>query len=227
MIEMNDFFAGIRDKVGLWCGGDFVGVDLARMAQIAVEQQVGCVSVVPDSVGVLCPWLEKTSIEILGRFYLPDVRVNEKAISDVTVQINNAFKHGATGAQVFVRYKKLAELVQQVAIIRDDLFFNRKLIIGLDIADIGPYDWANVFDNLKKIRADAVMFALTRDTGDKSDFVGRVYGMLENWDSGFVGELHWALGNNPVRIEQANRLVESMQANLVHKQRFWLNWTGE
>ncbi|MBR4860531.1 MAG: hypothetical protein IKV10_04480, partial [Alphaproteobacteria bacterium] len=118
----------------------------------------------------------------------------------------------------------LRPMIDQVAIIRDDLFFNRELVIGLDIGDIDSDDWANLFNELKRINASAVCFVLTKDMGKKSDFVGRVYGMLNAWDSEFSGALHFALENRPERIDQARRLVESIRPELAKDLRFFVNY---
>ena len=121
-------------------------------------------------------------------------------------------------------YAALDDLVAQTHIIRDDLFFNRELVIGLDIGDIDSDDWENLFHELKRINASAVMFVLTKDFGKKSDFVGRVYGILNAWDSEFNGALHFALENRPERIDQAQRLVESIRPELVKNLRFFVNY---
>ena len=85
-------------------------------------------------------------------------------------------------------------------------------------------EFADMFECLKKINASSVCFALTRDDGKKSDFVGRVYGLLNAWDSDFHGALHFALENRPERIEQAHRLVKSIRPELIPDLRFWINY---
>ena len=81
-----------------------------------------------------------------------------------------------------------------------------------------------MFHQLKRINASAVCFVLTKDAGKKSDFVGRVYGMLNAWDSEFGGALHFALENRPERIDQARRLVESIRPELLSGLRFFVNY---
>ena len=224
MIDLNSFFSDIDGHAGVWCGVDTKGADLARMVEFITEQKIHDLSVLPEVVPVVWPWLEKIDVNILGRFYLGDDTINTDVISDLTVQINKSFKHGANGAMVFVRYKNMHDMVAQVAFVRDDLFFNRKLVIGLDICDIDSDDWSDLFQDLKRINASAVCFVLTKDTGRKSDFVGRVYGMLNAWDSEFSGALYFALENRPERIVQARRLVESMRPELVSNLRFFVNY---
>ena len=224
MIDLNSFFSDIDGHAGIWCGADTTGTDLARMVEFITEQNVHDLSVLPDVAPIVWPWLEKNDINILGRFYLGGETVNTDVISDLTVQINQSFKHGANGAMVFVRYKNLHDMVNQVAFVRDDLFFNRELVIGLDIGDIDSDDWTDLFQDLKRINASAVCFVLTKDNGKKSDFVGRVYGMLNAWDSEFGGELYFALENRPGRIEQAHRLVESLRPELMPGLRFFVNY---
>ena len=224
MIDTKTFLSEIQARVGIWCSADTDGADLARMVQCATEWNADVLSVLPDAVPVVWPWIEEKPISLLGRFYVNDDKIDENVMSDLTVRINSSFKQGARGAQVFVRYKHLRPMIDQVAIIRDDLFFNRELVIGLDIGDIDSDDWANLFCELKRINASAVCFVLTRDTGKKSDFVGRVYGMLNAWNSEFSGALHFALENRPERIDQARRLVESVRPELLSGLRFFVNY---
>lgn len=224
MIDMNSFLSEINTKIGVWCGAEIDSTDLARMVEFATDYKVDVLSVVPDAVPVVWPWVEEQNKKIIGRFYVNDDKVDEGVMSDLTVRINASLKQGACGAQVFVRYKHLKSMIDQVAIIRDDLFFNRELVIGLDIGDIDSDNWANLFHELKRINASAVLFVLTKDAGKKSDFVGRVYGMLNAWDSEFGGALHFALENRPERIDQARRLVESIRPELLSGLRFFVNY---
>ena len=224
MIDTKTFLLEIQSRIGIWCGADTDGADLARMVQCATDWNADMLSVPPDVVPVVWPWTEDKPIGLLGRFYVGDEKIDEKVMSDLTMKINQSFKGGACGAMVFVRYKHLAPMIDQVAIIRDDLFFNRQLVIGLDIGDIDSSDWVDLFRELKRINASAVCFVLTKDTGKKSDFVGRVFGMLNAWDSEFGGALYFALENRPERIDQARRLVESVRPELAKDLRFFVNY---
>ena len=169
------------------------------------------------------PWLEQAGVDIMARFYFPDTSITDNQIYDITAQINSAFKVGATGAQVFLAYGALDGLVEQTHIIRDDLFFNRDLSIGIDIGDVDSCDWENLFANLQKINASSLLLVLTNDAGKKSDFVGRIYGLLNAWRSDNKFDLHFAFGPNFMRIEQVLRLVESMQPELMDRLVFWVN----
>ena len=53
-----------------------------------------------------------------------------------------------------------------------------------------------------------------------SDYIGRIYGMLEKWD--FEGSLHFLLNNNFDRIDQTIRLIESEKPELLDKIKFFL-----
>lgn len=223
MIDLDSFFNGVGTNVDVWCGGDTNGVDLARMVEVATQHNAHVVSVLPDVVPTVWPWLENSGVKIYGRFYL-DEKIDVSSLSDLTIKINQSFKYGANGAMVFVRYKNLSAMVDQVAFVRDDLFFNRDLVVGLDIGDVDSDDWVDLFRELKRINASAVCFVLTKDAGKKSDFVGRVYGLLNAWDSEFGGALHFALENRPERIDQARRLVESIRPELMSGLRFFVNY---
>lgn len=223
MIDKEYILNELGDSVAVWCASDLDGGELARVVEHIVDKKITDVSVSPDSISVVWPWLEGVGVKIFGRFYLDDVSPGAGAISDITAKINTALRTGATGAQVFVRYASLSELVGQTHIVRDDLFFDKELVIGLDINEIGAYDWAGLFGNLKKIKASAVMFFLGDDMGDKSDFIGRLYGMLNSWDDEFSGALQFALGENFARIEQAKRLTTMIKPALAKRLKFFIS----
>ena len=112
--------------------------------------------------------------------------------------------------------------VDLLATIRDDLFFEHDLCIALNIQDICANEWCLVFDKLREIRANSFELVFNEDMGNRSDFIGRIYGMLDNWN--FDGDLHFIMGNNFDRIDQVMRLVESMKPELSDKLRFFLEY---
>ena len=91
-------------------------------------------------------------------------------------------------------------------------------------SEVDSYDWQNLFQNLQKINASSVVLVLTKDIGKKSDFVGRIYGLLNAWDDNNKFDLHFALGPNFMRIEQVVRLIESMKPDLLQGTKFWVNF---
>ena len=93
------------------------------------------------------------------------------------------------------------------------MFFNRDLSVGIDITEIGPFDWTDLFAVLRVLRARALVLVLPRDTGDKSDFVGRVYAALTAADGGC--DLHFVMGGAaPVRMEQTLRLARALRPDI-------------
>lgn len=224
MIDKSVIFDLVGTKAGLWCGADMDATDLADAVHVADVQKVPVISVVPNVVQTVWPWVEGNNIKIMLRFYLDGKKITEEQISDITVRINTSLRQGANGAQIFLSYGALAGLVEQTHVVRDDLFFNKDLSIGMDVGEIGPFDWADVFANLQKINASSVIFVFTHDTGDKSDFVGRLYGMLNAWDAANKFSLQFAFCPNLLRIEQAMRLVQQMRPGLMGDLRFWINF---
>lgn len=220
MIDRDFFFDDISENLALWCAADGADETLARAAETVVVRHMPLVSVAPDSVGRVWTWLEKMPVKIVARFYLND-KPGDNDFSDLAVRINTAFRHGAHGAQIFVQAKNLARFVDAISLVRDDLFFNKDLSVGLDINEIGAADWDGVFGALGKIRASAIILVMTRDAGDKSDFVGRVHAMLNVWGT-FGGDVHFALGGAMVRMEQAWRLIGAMRPALAARARFFV-----
>lgn len=223
MIDNNIIFDDFSQNTALWCGGDMEPGELARAVEYVLENKMRMLSVSPDVVKTVWPWLERTDVKIVSRFYLTGNKINEKQISDATININNVLKQGANGAQIFLKSAGLGELVEQVHVIRDDLFFDKDLIIGLDIADVEPCDWKTVYEKLRKINASALMLVLTRDMGLGSDFPGRFFGAMNAWDTDNNFDLHFMLGNNPMRIEQVMRITKLIQPQLLENMRFFVN----
>lgn len=216
MIEqMTSLVIDSRRQLGVWCAGAEDSTDLVRFADMAVGLDAGMISVAPLSVPIVWPWLEKHSIKIIPRFYFGVTHTpTDTDMSNLAVDINTSFKQGASGACVFVSQKNLELLVNALHVVRDDLFFNKELIIGLDIGDIDASHWKKIFECLMRIRANGLMLALTRDKGDKSDFVGRLYAALDAWNLDFSGDVYWMVGANPMRAEQVMRLTDSMCSQL-------------
>lgn len=222
MIDTDSFFDEISANMAMWCDSGRDTGELARVASSSVAHDMPVISALPDDVAMLWTWLEKTPARIYVRFYLPvrggrDVGV----ISDLSARINAAFKQGAHGAQIFMRAADLDDFAEQIGFVRDDLFFNRELAIGIDISEVGPFEWPAVFDALRRLRAGALVLVLARDGGDKSDFVGRMYAVLRA--AGDIKcDLHFVLGNNPLRMEQAARLVRGMRPALAGGMRMFV-----
>ena len=210
-------------KLALWTGAGNDANDLAYVAEFAIAKSINLISVVPDNVKVIWPWLENSNIKIYSRFYLESKSDSVKDISELTKNINTAFKHGASGVQIFTHFSELENFVGQVSLIRDDLFFNKDLFIGMDINEVGPFDWEVIKRCLEKIRATGIILALPVDTGDKSDFVGRIYGALESWKNSFSFDLHFAFGEIGVRAEQTERLINSICPVLSNNLKFFVN----
>ena len=222
MIEQNDIFEEVKDNVALWCESDCVGADLAAAVGIAITNKLHAISVLPGAVSQVWPWVENTSIKIITRFSV-DHSIDDDFMSDFSSHINTCFRDGADGAIVLIHLRDLKKFTDEIAYVRDDLFFNKMLSIGIDVSEINTDDWENVFRTLKSLRADSLTLFLSHDDGDKSDFVGRIYTML-NTDMGeWRGALHFMLGENTARIDQVYRLVDQLQSNFVPKMLFWVN----
>ena len=222
MIDRNDIFDEVKDNLALWCGGDCAGADLAAVAGTAITNKLFAISVLPGVVSELWPWIENTNIKIITRFIV-DQDINDIFMSDFTSRVSAVFREGANGAIVFVHMPDLVTFTSELMCIRDDLFFNKTLSIGLDIGEIDSYDWENVFQVLQSIRADSVTLVLSQDDGDKSDFIGRIYAMLNANMGDWNGALHFILGPNIARIDQVFRLTERLRFNMKSKMLFWVN----
>lgn len=210
MIDKYNLLPGLR--CAIWMDATDAS-ELAQGTEFAVTHQMPAIAVVPDAVPVIWPWVEGRGIEIGVRV---SSTANRGAASQLTPQIKAAFMQGADGAIISMTPRGLEKFADDMCIVRNDLFFDKKMTIMLDLNDIDDCNaWAGVFDALGRVGANRVMLTWGGDDGDASDFVGRVYGMLGLWDqSTFDGDMHFALGADITRVIQTSRLVEKMQPRL-------------
>ena len=206
----------------IWCSAGIEPTDLAQAASVAIEKRIPYMSVGTDSVSIVWAWLEGKQVKIFSRFYLKGQDSDQ--ISILSAKINQAFKNGADGAQVFVAMRDIDAFVSQLYLIRDDLFFNKSLFFGIDINEIGPFEWQHLFGALKKMRASGLLLVLPKDNGDNSDYVGRVYAALNALTPEDDFEFHFLLGNNGNRIEQTARLFQAIRPDLSQKVKFFINY---
>ncbi len=223
MIEANEIFSKFDSRIALWCDKAGDTNDLANLANEILEQNINLVSVMPEIVFFMWTCLEKSRVKIFTRYDFTPVQKNvDKEVFKLAENITGILKRGAAGVQIFINMRDLEHFVDTFVPVRDDLFFEHDLCIGLDINEIGMSDWDVVFEKLRAIRANILMLTLKEDEGNRSDFVGRIYGMLQKWN--FDGELHCLLNNDYERMDQVIRLVESEKNELSDKLRFFLEY---
>ena len=220
MIEVNEIFSDDDVRLALWCesGGDTN--DLANMANQIVEKHMRLISVPPEIVPYIWTCLEKTKIDIFTRYsFMPLQKNMDKDIDGLSENITQVLKRGANGVQVFVQMRDFERFCDALQPVRDDLFFNRKLSVCMDIEDIDINNLGLIFQKLQNIKADSFGITFNEDTGNRSDFIGRIYALLEQWD--LDGELHCILINNMDRVDQVVRLTEILKPDLINKTRFF------
>lgn len=223
MIEINEIFSDSDKKLAWWFDGANDTSDLATMAENVIQQNIKLISVLPEFVPFMWTCLEKTDTKIMTRYtFYPNGSSVDADIYNLVKNITGICKKGANGVQIFIKMSDLERFIDNLIVVRDDLFFEHDLSVGLDVGDIGVADWDVLFEKLRYIRANSLILTLNEDMGNRSDFVGRVYGMLSKWN--FDGGLHFMLNNDYDRIDQVIRLVESEKPELSEKLRFFLNY---
>ena len=223
MIEANEIFSDFDKRIAFWCDNVADTAELADLSNNLIENKIDLISVVPNAVYFLWTCLEKQNVKILPRYYFAPLQKNmDTDVSELVKNITNVFKKGATGVQIFLKMRDLERFTDTIKFVRNDLFFEHVLCVGFDINDINFEDWDLVFQKLHDLCADALVLTLNEDMGNRSDFVGRVYGMLQKWD--FGGELHFKLNNDYERMDQVIRLIESEKNELSDKLRFFLEY---
>lgn len=227
MIDTHSLFNEIKDTICIRCDDCQDSAELIHVADAVVSRKIPVISVPPEFVEPVWTWLENTPVQIIASFVL-DVPKKKgfdksKEMSDLSTQIMTIFKKGATGAEVFLPVTELPFFTEELITVRDDLFFNKSLSIGLDINHISSGDWQNIFIQLTKIRADALTLYSNGTKKDNDYFVGRIYALMEIMGDNFNGDLHFILGADYQKIEQVWRLVEKMRPDLLNRLKFFLN----
>lgn len=220
MIEANEIFFNEDTRLALWCEMVEDTNESALLADKIAQSKVPVVSVPPDMVENMWTYLEKVPVEILTRFSFTPLKKNfDTDADDLIKNIAGIFKHGANGVQLFIKMHDFYNLIDVLSIVRNDLFFEHKLSLCMDIQDIDINDLSNIFNKLKGVKADSLGLTFSEDMGNRSDFIGRIYALLEQWD--FDGQLHFVLLNNLDRVDQIVRLTEIMKPDLINKTKFF------
>ena len=223
MIDVNEIFSDSDKRIALWCdaGGDTN--DLAMMCENIIENGVNLISVPPEIVYDVWVYLEKSRVNILTRYNFVSNHKNiDNDIADLAKNIINVCKRGADGVQVFLKMSGFDDFYDKILPVKEDLFFGKDLCIAMDIEDIDINNWNTIFQKLRDIKTRTLVLTLNEDMGVRSDFVGRVYGMLKNWN--FNGDLHFILHNDYDRIDQVIRLIESEKPELKDRVKFFLEY---
>lgn len=223
MIDANEIFFDSDKRVAFWCESVLDTNDLAMMCEYIVNNGVKLVSVPPKAVSDVWAFLEKQNVKILTRYPVNMAIKNiDDELYELGANITSVCKSGASGVQIFVKMADFEKFIDVLQSVRDDLFFGHELSIVMDISDIDMQNLGLVFQKLREIRADSFGLTLNEDAGNRSDFVGRVYCLLQNFD--FDGQLHFMLGNNFDRMDQAIRLTECLRPEIGDKLRFFLDY---
>ena len=222
MIEKQTIFNEIRNNISVYCRDDCVGADLAASVGDAIAHKIKSVCVAPNRVVDVWPWLEKTKIKIISRFYV-DKPIDDDFMSDLSGNISASFRDGAHGAIIFLHMRDLPKFAAEISSIRDDLFFNKSFNVAIDINEVDVFDWAELFGILRIVRADSLILTFDNDDGDKSDFVGRVFAMLNSPRGNWAGVVNFMLGHNTIRADQAYRLIEKITPEMISKTEFFMD----
>ncbi|MBO7656209.1 MAG: hypothetical protein J6S80_00580 [Alphaproteobacteria bacterium] len=213
MMKAENIFDDIEPMMAWWVDDNAKDVsDLAQIADTAIDKHIPFISVPCDVVKTFWPWIEKTDIKLMTRFnFMGDENHDfDVAVSDLATKVTTTFRQGADGVQIFVPYSQIADFMNAIKIIRNDLFFDKYVSIGIDIDEKQDIDWQYVFDALGAIKPNAVLLVgYEQKFNPNSDFAGRIFDMLQKWN--LRSDLHLMFGKNMLRVSQVLRLVEKMR----------------
>lgn len=219
MINCKYHFEDLHNMVSVWVpDGLDDTAELARVADYVVHNGIRVVSVGADDVKKIWPWLENSGVKILSRFLVDEGGKIDDVISGFAKMVTDVVRHGADGVQVFIPCSCLGEFVRELEAIRDDLFFDKILSVGLDIEDVVGGDWLDIFAELARICPGSILICGDRTGFDaKSDFVGRIYDMLKKWN--LDSDINMMFCGNMLRVAQVIRLVRGIRPELNEKMR--------
>jgi len=223
MIEMDEVFSDSDKRIALWCEGVADTNDLAMLCEHVVSHNVHLLSVPPECVKDVWAYLEKSKVKILTRYSFNSNPKNiDSDIFKLGADIVSVCKNGANGVQLFMKMHDFESVINCLLVVRNDLFFGHDLSIVMDTEDLDMDNLDFVFKKLREIRADSFGLTLNEDAGNRSDFLGRIYALLQQFD--FDGELHFILGNNFDRIDQVIRLTECLCPAKSQRLKFFLDY---
>ena len=213
----------IDGKIAAWIDDGITDAgDLAQIVDTVVSKNIHAISVPIATNKKIWPWIENKGIRIFNRInFVVDGDIDD-AVSVFAKNVMRAFKTGADGIQVCMQCKELENFIDAIAPIRDDLFFDHHFSVGINIDERGGIDWEYVFDVIGRARANSLLIMVRGDSFDaKSDFIGRVYGMFENWK--LNADLHLMFDKNMMRVTQVVRLAQKMRPELVKNLNVFVN----
>ena len=200
----------------------------ASAADAALRIGADRIAVPAAAVHLTWAWLENKGIEILAVMDGGGFKEDGQGAEKLSEHIRSVLKKGADGIMLCAwaggkirTAARIFEIADALAPVRNDLFFEKKLFVGMSLENIEPLDWPDIFRNLKKMGADGVLFSLTPVSGKGKNIAGKIFGALENWDCGFAGRIMF-LADSPADIESALRLVEKIKPDFVKKLRFFI-----
>jgi len=209
------------NQLAMWCNRVDDTNDLAGMADKIMQLNVDTISAYFENVSDLWPWFENKGIKIYTRFDFYPTKF-ESDFNDLIKKINVVCKTGASGVQIFLNMRNFDRFIDNLSVVRDDLFFNRDLSVCVDINDINVNNLSVFFEKLRAVSCNSLGITLNKDTKKKSDFMSRIYALLNEWD--FDGVLHCINMEDKLRICQVMRLVETIKPEIYDDLRFFIEY---
>ncbi|MBR5904676.1 MAG: hypothetical protein IKZ49_04045 [Alphaproteobacteria bacterium] len=208
-------------QLAMWCNRVEDTNDLAGMADKIIQLNVDTISAYFENISDLWPWLENSGIKLYTRFDFAPTKF-ESDFNDLIKKINSVCKTGAGGVQIFLNMRNFDRFIDNLSVVRDDLFYNRDLSICVDINEIDINNLAHFFEKLRSVSCSVLGITLNKDTKKKSDFMTRIYALLNEWD--FDGVLHCINIENKLRICQVMRLTETIKPDIYDELRFFIEY---
>lgn len=223
MINKELLFNEIKNSLALINNGTD-DASFVRLAENVIDNKIQIISVLPESIPKIWAWLENNPVQIFARFDFSDFSLKNclDEISCLSENISTAFKKGADGCQIILKYSSLLDFISQILPIINGLFFNKKLFICLDLNEIGPFDWDDVFLKINSVNAGLVLFDDEPIIGFGNQTIGKIYGLLNSIDSNCNTDIHFILGDDTGKIEQIHRLIEKLRPEIYPQIKFFI-----
>jgi hypothetical protein len=223
-IDYTDTLTELQGRIDISAIGAADASELISAADRALRADANAVLVDSDAVHTIWAWLENKGIKIFASLCdanilkTKDQRPKTKDVDYIGLitRINFVLKKGADGI-VLQASDNLPELASAISPVRQDLFFGKKLIIDLDICEVRPLEWADVFNNLNKLGTDGIVFR----KDNEGDTAGAAHGMLNSWGKDFNGAVYFDFRKFR-DIEDAWRLICNMRPALKDRVRFFV-----
>lgn len=216
----------LRPHLDLCCWDPEDAAELIQAAATAAKFKMPRLSVPAAATASVWSWLEKSQVKLSALVAWNSAKMG---IGDLAREISAPLKRGADAVQLYVRFRDLKTLSENLREIKGEIFFDKHLSIALGLDDVPYNGWIDVFLALAELRADNLMLI----SKNIKTLAAMYYNLLDN----LPGNAEWGLEvcsatDDAKAMEDIYRMTEKMtpailpNLRLIVRNEFMKNYPG-